>query len=92
MNTKQRIQSLVLVVGLAGAVAVFATTPKLFVAPNGQIIACEDPRIQNKASCVTDTEGALARGGGVLLLGVLAFMGVGVVFGPTTESEPTKDA
>ena len=91
MNTKQRIQSLVLVVGLAGAVAVFATTPKLLVAPNGQIIACEGVP-GGQASCVTDTEGALARGGGVLLLAVLAFMGVGAIFGPTTESEPTKDA
>ncbi len=92
MNTKQRIQSLVLVVGLAGAVAVFATTPKVLVAPNGQIIACEGLPQGGQARCVMDTEGALARGGGVLLLAVLAFMGVGAIFGPTTESEPTKDA
>jgi hypothetical protein len=88
MNTKQRIQSLILVAGLAGAVAAFETTPKLFIGPGGQTIACVG-NVRDR--CVTDTEGALARGGGVLLLAVLAFMGVGAIFGPTTESEPTED-
>ena len=79
MSGKGKLQGLILVVGLICAIIAYGTTPKIY-APSfrdGVTEPCR-PNI-NQSFCFTDVPTAIARGGGVLLLTILAFGGVAVV-------------
>jgi len=76
-TTRRVIQVLVLVLGLAGAVAAFVSTPKLIRGPEGIVVGC--PEVSD-SRCTENTEAAVLRGGGVLVLAIAAFAGVAVIF------------
>ena len=60
-TTRRVIQALVLVLGLAGAVAAFVSTPKIIRAGSGIVAGC--PEVPTRG-CTEDTEAAVLRGGG----------------------------
>jgi hypothetical protein len=78
VSGKGKLQALILVVGLICAIIAYGTTPKIY-APSidGVTVPCR-PNI-DQSFCFTDVPTASTRGGGVLLLTILAFGGVAVV-------------
>ena len=91
-KTRRIVQTLVLLSGLAGSVAAFVSTPKVYRAfGDGIVVPCEAVVSDLTSSCVPDTETASVRGAGVLLLAVFAFVGVTVVFKDDVEG-PEKDS
>lgn len=80
-KTRRIVLTLILVSGLAGSVAAFVATPKVYtVLGDGIVVPCEAVGPDRVLDCVPDTEGAALRGAGVLVLAVAAFAGVTVIF------------
>ena len=77
-TTRQVIQTLILILGLAGSVAAFVSTRKILQGQQGFLCAPEVERPE--INCVLDTQAAAVRGAGVLVLAVAAFAGVTVIF------------
>jgi len=75
-KARRVVLTLILVSGVAGSVAAFMSTPKLYLGRQG--VPCE-PRDPAR-DCVTDTRVAAFRGALVLVLAAFAFAGVTVIF------------
>jgi hypothetical protein len=76
VSGKAKLQGLILVVGLICAIIAYGTTPKVWNGLSGSTEPCRRPYA---SYCYAETPTAIARGGGVLLLAIVAFGGVAVV-------------
>jgi hypothetical protein len=78
-TTRQVIQTLILILGLAGSVAAFVYTPMKLDRGAEGVLPC-GPQFRVTFNCVPDTQTAALRGAGVFVLAVTAFAGITVIF------------
>ena len=73
-------QTFVVVLGLVGSIGAFVSTPMKVDGGAQGVSPCDPILVDRVIDCVTDTETAVVRGVGVLVLAVAAFAGVTVIF------------
>ena len=73
---KKKLQGFILVTGIIGSIFAYATTPQVYMRTIGEV-PCDNPDVRD---CYIPTDAAVARGGGTILLAVLAFAGVTVMY------------
>ena len=73
---KKKLQGFILVTGIIGSIFAYATTPQVYNRYQRGEVPCDGPY----RDCYIPTDAAVARGGGIILLAVLAFAGVTVMY------------
>ena len=73
---KKKLQGVILVVGIIGSIFAYATTPQVYNRYQRGEVPCDGP----SRDCYIPTAAAAVRGGGAVLLAILAFAGVSVMY------------
>ena len=74
---KKKLQGFILVTGIIGSIFAYATTPQVYNRYQVGEVPCDNPDVRD---CYIPTDAAVARGGGTILLAVLAFAGISVMY------------
>ena len=74
---KKKLQGFILVTGIIGSIFAYATTPQVYNRYQRGEVPCDNPDVRD---CYIPTDAAVARGGGTILLAVLAFAGITVMY------------
>ena len=74
---KKKLQGVILVVGIIVSIFAYATTPQVYNRYQRGEVPCDSPTVRD---CYIPTAAAAVRGGGAVLLAILAFAGVSVMY------------
>jgi hypothetical protein len=77
VSGKGKLQGLILVVGLIVSILAYATTPQVYNRYQVGEVPCDSPTVRD---CYIPTATAAVRGGGTVLLAILAFVGISVMY------------
>ena len=74
---KKKLQGVILLVGVIGSIFTYATTPQVYNRYRVGDVPCDSPTVRD---CYIPTDAAAVRGGGAVLLAILAFARVSVMY------------